>query len=380
VSPPFVDFQTPPRPRRRRGSRVGARAAIAAIRPLIVAGPIERAFEAGEQRCGSTAQGVKPFYPLGLAATLRAPRRRIGRTQNSGARQVFPAAPAPPARLLRLPESSTGGSDMTHPTHHRHTLRALLIGVTALGLGLPLAAQDAALTVEELIEKNLEAKGGRATIEGVQSARVTGKMNMGGMEAPFVYQWKAPDRIRIEFTIQGMTGIQAFDGENGWTIMPFMGKTDPEKMSAEDAAQLADDADFRGQLFDPGEKGYTVEYAGEEEVEGTPTYKLRLTKEDGGVSHLYLDQEYFLEIKQDSKRTLRGQDVETQTAVGDYKEVSGLLVPHSHDITSSLAPGQSQTMIFEVVELNVEIPDERFTMPEPAPAEEGEGEGEGGGR
>lgn len=267
---------------------------------------------------------------------------------------------------------------MTHPTHHRHALRALLIGVTALGLGLPLAAQDAALTVEELIEKNLEAKGGRATLEGVQSARVTGKMNMGGMEAPFVYQWKAPDRIRIDFTIQGMTGIQAFDGENGWTIMPFLGKTDPEKMSAEDAALLADDADFRGPLFDPGSKGYTVEYVGEEEVEGTPTHRLRLTKEDGTVSHLYLDQEYFLEIQQDSRRTLRGQEVETRTTVGDYKEVGGLILPHAHEVSTSMAPGQSQTMTFETIELNVEIPDASFAMPEPAAAEGGEEEGGGG--
>jgi outer membrane lipoprotein-sorting protein len=269
---------------------------------------------------------------------------------------------------------------MTHPTHHRHTLRALLIGVTALGLGLPLAAQDAALTVEELIENNLEAKGGRATLEGVQSARVTGKMNMGGMEAPFVYQWKAPDRIRIEFTIQGMTGIQAFDGETGWMVMPFMGKTDAEKMSPEDTELLKDDADFRGPLFDPESKGYAATYAGEEDVEGTPTYKLELTKEDGSVFHLYLDQEYYLEIKSDSKRTMRGQEVETESAIGDYKEVDGLMLAHSINVTSSMAPGQGQTMIFEVVELNVEIPDERFTMPEPAPAEEGEGEGEGGGR
>lgn len=276
---------------------------------------------------------------------------------------------------------------MNHPTVSRLGIPAAALALILLpGLAAPAPAQDAAQdsaapTVEELIAKNLEAKGGRETLAGVQSARVTGKMNMAGMEAPFVYQWKAPDRIRIEFTIQGMTGIQAFDGESGWTVMPFMGKTDPEKMSAEDVAQLGDDADFRGQLFDPEAKGYTVEYAGEEEVEGTPTYKLRLTKEDGGVSHLYLDQEYFLEIKQDSKRTLRGQEVETQTAVGDYKEVSGMLVPHSHDITSSLAPGQSQTLIFEVVELNVEIPEERFTMPEPPAVEGAEEEGgSGGGR
>lgn len=272
---------------------------------------------------------------------------------------------------------------MTDRTCHRPARRAtpaqalalIVIAGLAPGFAGPLAAQDAAPTAEELIEKNLDAKGGREALAGVTSAHITGRMSMAGMEAPFVFLWKAPDRIRIEFTLQGMTGIQAYDGETGWTFMPFMGKADPEKMAPEDAAQIKDDADFRGPLFDPAAGGYTVEYAGEEDVEGTPTYKLRLTKEDGSVSHYYLDQEHYLEIKQETRRTLRGQEVESQTAVGDYKEVSGLVLAHSLDITSSMAPGQSQNMTFETVELNVEIPDERFVMPAPAAPAEPPGDG-----
>ena len=268
--------------------------------------------------------------------------------------------------------------------HHRAFFGLVLsLALVAFGAA-PAAAQEdspaaAEPTVESLIEKNLEAKGGRERLEAVESARLTGTMNMGGMEAPFVFEWKAPDKVRIEFTIQGMTGIQAYDGETGWAVMPFMGKTDPEKMSAEDTAQIKSDADFRGPLFDPEEKGYEVEYLGEEEVEGTPTYKLKVTKESGDVSTIYLDKEYYLEIKQDDTRTMRGQQMESETAIGDYKEVDGLLIAHSHDITSAMMPGQSQTMLFEKVELNPEIADDRFEMPE-APAEEGEGEPEGDGR
>jgi outer membrane lipoprotein-sorting protein len=265
--------------------------------------------------------------------------------------------------------------------HHRAFLGlALSLALLALGAA-PVAAQDseaaAEPTVEGLIEKNLEAKGGREKLEAVESARLTGTMNMGGMEAPFVFEWKAPDRVRIEFTVQGMTGIQAYNGETGWMVMPFMGKTDPEKMSAEDTEQIKSDADFRGPLFDPEEKGYEVAYLGEEDVEGTPTYKLQVTKENGDVSTIYLDKEYFLEIKQDDTRTMRGQQMESETAIGDYKEVEGLMIAHSHDITSSMMPGQGQTMLFDKVELNPEIPDDRFEMPEPAPAEEGEPEGGG---
>ena len=272
---------------------------------------------------------------------------------------------------------------MRYATRHRPIRSAFPTGALLLAAALapPLAAQEeaAAPTVEELIEKNLDAKGGREALAAVQTARMTGKMSMGGMEAPFVYEWKAPDKVRMEFTIQGMTGIQAYDGETGWMVMPFMGKTDPEKMASEDTAMIKDDADFRGPLFEPESKGYTVAYVGEEEVEGTPTYKLELTRDTGEVSHMYLDQEYYLEIKQDAQRTIRGQEVESETAIGDYKEVGGLLLAHSLDITTSMAPGGGQTLTFETVELNPEIPDERFEMPAPAPAEEGgEGEERGG--
>jgi outer membrane lipoprotein-sorting protein len=161
--------------------------------------------------------------------------------------------------------------------------------------------------------------------------------------------------------------------------MPFMGKTDPEKMSPEDTEQIKDDADFRGPLYNPESKGYAVEYAGEEEVEGTPAYKLTLTKENGDVSTVFLDKEYLLEIKQEDNRTIRGQKMEMETSIGDYKEVAGLLLAHSREMRNSAMPeGQNgQTMVFEKVELNVEIPDERFEMPEAPAAEEGQPE-EGG--
>ena len=247
--------------------------------------------------------------------------------------------------------------------------------------GTPLVAQDDEPTVDELIEKNLEARGGREALENVESARITGTMSMAGMEAPFVYEWKAPDKVRIEFTLQGMTGVQAYDGETGWMLMPFMGKTEPEKMSPEDASMIKEDADFRGPLFDPESKGWTVEYGGETEVEGTPTYELELTKESGESTTLYLDKEYYLEIKQENTRTVRGQEVQTETAIGDYKEVGGLLLPHSHDMTNSMAPdGQGQTMSFEQVELNVDIPDERFAMPEGEAGGESENGGQEDGR
>lgn len=248
----------------------------------------------------------------------------------------------------------------------RYATAGLALCAALALLASPLAAQEP--TAEELIAQNLEAKGGEDAWNAVESARISGTMSMAGQEVPFTYYWKAPDRVRIEFEVQGMTGIQAYDGEAGWSYMPFMGKTEAEKMATEDVEQIKNDADFRGPLVNPEEKGYEITYAGEEEVEGTPAYKLKLVNEEGDVTWMYLDKEYKIEIQQVDERTIRGQEVSMTSSIGDYKEVAGLMVPHSRDIASSMAQeGQSQTMLFDEVELNVDIPDEKFVMPEGAP-------------
>lgn len=247
---------------------------------------------------------------------------------------------------------------------------ALLAVLAVAGLAAGADAQD----LDEIIAMNLEAKGGEEAIRAVDTARVTGTLTMGGgqMEAPFTWEWKSPNKMRIEFTLQGMTAVQAYDGETGWQIMPFMGSAEPQKMTGDQLDSLEDQSDFAGPLVDPEEKGYTLELVGEEEVDGTPAYKIQATQEDGDVTYIFLDKDYGLEIQSQAKRTLQtGQEMEVTTAIGDYKEVDGLMLAHSYDVQIPGGPG-GQTLVFDNVELNVELPDSRFEMPETeaAPAEE----------
>jgi len=110
--------------------------------------------------------------------------------------------------------------------------------------------------------------------------KMTGKMVMGGaMEAPFVVYRARPKNQRVEFTFQGMTGVQAFDGKSGssWSIMPFMGKKDPEVMPAEESKMMAEEADFDGILVDWKDKGHKIESLGKEQVEGADCYKVKVT-------------------------------------------------------------------------------------------------------
>ncbi len=240
--------------------------------------------------------------------------------------------------------------------------------VLAMSVVVASAVPVTAMTLEEVLAKNHEARGGLDRLRAVESARFAGKMVMpGGLEAPFVWEWKRPNKMRIEFTLQGMTGVMASDGSSGWRIMPFMGKTEPERMTDEEFKEIEPQADFTGMLVDPEQKGYEIEYVGETDVEGTPAHKLKVTrKATGDVSYIYLDAEYFVEIRRETRRKVRDQVVEGETTIGDYKEVDGLMIPHSIASKVKGAP-DGRTIVIEKAELGVEIPDERFRMPEASP-------------
>ncbi|HEY4596871.1 MAG TPA: outer membrane lipoprotein-sorting protein [Thermoanaerobaculia bacterium] len=225
-----------------------------------------------------------------------------------------------------------------------------------------------AQTADEIINKHLQARGGKDKIKAVQSERMTGKLVMGqGMEAPVVMELTRPNKMRMEFTIQGMTGIQAYDGKAGWSVMPFMGKTEPEAMSADDIKQAEDQADMDGMLVDYKEKGHQVEYVGKEDVEGTPAHKLKVTKKNGDVVNVYIDADSYMEIKQAGKVKVRGQEIEGQSTFGDFKTVDGLIFPFSIEQKAQGAPG-GMTISISKIEVNPTLEASRFAMPAVKPA------------
>lgn len=227
-------------------------------------------------------------------------------------------------------------------------------------------------SVDDIVAKYIEAIGGRKAIDNAKTRRMVGKNSMAnGMEMPLVMEFKKPDKVRVEIEFQGMTGVQAFDGTIGWYVMPFSGKTDPEKMPPEQVKDFKSQADIDGPLVDYAKKGHKLELMGNEEIEGTDTYKLKVTRADENVEFYYLDTEYFLPIKIVRKQEFQGTPVEVESTPADYKKVGGLMLPHS--LTQQMAgmPMKS-TMVFEKIEVNVDLPDARFKMPKseaPKPAD-----------
>ena len=168
--------------------------------------------------------------------------------------------------------------------------KAVFLTLAGALLATPVAAQD----LDEVLDNYYEAVGGIDAWKSVESMRATGSMVMAGMgiEAPFVVTTKRPNMVRLEFTFQGMTGVQAYDGETAWMLMPFMGRTDPEVMPIDMAKDVIDQADLDGALIGWQESGHQVELLGKEETAGTEAYKIKVTKKNGDVEYYFLDSEY----------------------------------------------------------------------------------------
>jgi hypothetical protein len=238
----------------------------------------------------------------------------------------------------------------------RNTALALAVSVL---LTTPLSAQ----TAEEIVARYVKTVGGMERIQAVQTLRRTGKYTGGGgFEAAVLQESKRPTKVRQEFSLQGMTGVNAYDGKTGWKIEPWQGKKDPESLSEEEMKSIVEDADFDEPLVNYAQKGNKIEFIGTEQVEGTDAFKLKVTLKSGDVRYYYMDNEHHVPIKIESKRMIRGAEQEFETSLGDYKEVAGWYLPHSFETGRKGSPDKAQ-ITYEKIEANVALDDARFEKP-----------------
>ena len=246
-----------------------------------------------------------------------------------------------------------------------HVRFVMSIMVAVLGTPVIFPQGTSQPTVDELVAKNIEARGGAAALNNLQTLRSTGKLLLpvqGQIELGYLQTQKRPDQVRTEASLQGMTQIQAYDGKDGWRVSPFFGRKDPERMSADDVKALVEDTEMDGPLVDWKAKGSTVEYLGTEDVDGTPAHKLKVVRKNGDISFVYLDPDHFLEIRIVTQRFRQGAHEEIETDLGDYEKAGDVFVPTSIEVGSKGSPDK-QTVVVDKVEANVPVDETIFHFP-----------------
>lgn len=215
--------------------------------------------------------------------------------------------------------------------------------------------------VQTIVDGYIEAIGGQDAWTKLKSMEMKGKASMQGMEFPFTMVTAEGDKMRQTVNIQGQEMIQAYDGETVWMVAPFMGITEPTPMPEDQAAQLKEQT-FLPEFINAKERGFTTESAEGKELEGTPTYGVRVFNDEGIDHTYYFDTEYMIPVMMSSK-VKEGPQAGTlvETFMSDYQEVDGLIVPMFLEV--KIGGATLQKITITDASLNVEVSDDMFVMP-----------------
>jgi photosystem II stability/assembly factor-like uncharacterized protein len=239
------------------------------------------------------------------------------------------------------------------------------VGLLLAGLYLQAGAARA-LTADEVLVRNQQTRGGAARLAAIRSLRFTGTASFTFGDTKIDAAWallqKRPGSMRTELSLQGLTQVQAFDGRNGWELQPFSGRRDPQRTSADEAKDLQRDAEIGGPLAAAAEKGHRIEYLGTDDLDGTPAHKLRVLRKDGDVQYVYLDPDYFLEIRVVTESKVRGVERINEVDLGGYEQVAGVWFPFSYEAGEKGKP-RTLRLTIDRAEPNVEVDDAVFHFP-----------------
>lgn len=228
-----------------------------------------------------------------------------------------------------------------------------LVVSPALAADTPSA--KAGLSADQIVERNVAARGGLAAWRAVRTLSLEGKMGAGGnqratlslpksdpkqfanalpqrrteeTQLPFVMEMERPRKVRVELQFKGQTAVQVYDGTNGWKVRPFLNRAEVEPYSTDEIKKASTQEDLDGPLVDYASKGSKVELDGNEKVEGRDTYRLKITERNGQTLHVWIDAQTFLEAKIEGQpRRLDGTDHPVEVYYRDYRTVDGLKIP-----------------------------------------------------
>ena len=257
------------------------------------------------------------------------------------------------------------------------SLHRLAVGSSiAVLIGVGAASAAGAITAEEIVAKNVEARGGAAALAALHSLRRSGRLVVPGQSVLITLSdlRERPGRVREEATFQGLTRIRAFDGAKAWQVRPFEGRKDPTMMTNDDAKPLRYAADLDCVWVDAKAKGHTLEYLGTEEVDGTVAHKLRVRLSWGDDVTVWIDPDTWMVMRELRRTVTRGAEQETETDYGDYEKVAGVYVPMSEESGPRNSPSSAKTKsVWEKAEANVPVTADAFAFPEKAASTAGAG-------
>ena len=234
------------------------------------------------------------------------------------------------------------------------TIKFLTLSILAIFA----TAMSFAQTADELINKHIDAIGGKENWKKVNSMRSEATLSTQGIDIPVVITQVHNIGMKQEFTVMGMSGYSIIGVDGGWNFNPMQGQQKPEPITQDELNIGKEQLDLQGEFLDYKEKGHTIELLGNEDVDGTSCYKLKLTRKSGREATYLLDPKTFYIIRAISKMTANGQEIESTINLSNYQKLpAGIVVPFTMENTMLPAP-----INMNKIEVNVAVDQSIFKV------------------
>jgi hypothetical protein len=236
--------------------------------------------------------------------------------------------------------------------------KALFISI----LVLIAVGQVRAQSADQIINRYLQALGGHKKLKAIKTLRLTGKYEEGGSSFGTYIEWKRPNFRVVVVGIPDEVYREGFDGTS-WEYSG--GKVKVTEPSSEAGKTARRGAEFDESIVDYRKKGHRVEFIGQEKLNDSDVYHLRVILNDGWVKDYYLDTKTYLITGLRKAMPLHtvGPDIESLSMYEDYKPVAGVLFPHSF-VQRNIKTGKvMNTLHWERIEANVKIDKTHFSPP-----------------
>ena len=246
----------------------------------------------------------------------------------------------------------------------RDATRFLSVCLLLLAASVPAAA----MTVEDVIAKHIEARGGLEAWSKIENLKATGSFTAFSKISPFTLHRERDgspqggSRYHLDHVLDDKQVTIGYDGETAWWINLWYRTPWAQKMAGQDLKVFMQDVDFESPFFHYRDKGYQVELLGEGDLDGQKALKIQLTRPDESVETWYLDPDTYLEIGYDAEGSDFGRPAPQRAFIEDFREVDGVMIPH---YVEKQWYTRNRIMEIEKIETDLEIDDGLFDMPLP---------------
>jgi hypothetical protein len=214
-------------------------------------------------------------------------------------------------------------------------------------------------SARSIIDRHVEAVGGRKALAGHKSMKMQGTMNLpaNGMSGKIELMAARPNKTVTRVSIPGVGDIEdGFDGTRGWSVNPMTGamltsgkELEERKFHSDFDSDLKEDANF--------EYMKTVEKT---TFEGRPVYKIALKRKGATTEDIeYYDTENGFKLGSEATRTTSMGAMSVVSIASDYKKFGDLMHPTT---IRQKTMGIEQVLTVSSIEYDV-VPETAFEMP-----------------